>query len=166
MKFKEWVSQFVEEESKRGDLARHLMEDNLFTNSLTTWGEAFYRLHIRGASQKVTSVFSEVWRKYKAEHGEDIIYFELMDVDTNTYFSEFVTEKEAYQFFFKLESLGIEFDIISEPEGNINDNDCDLFLIELGRSLKSSHYSCLDEIVNELNKFNNVVPFPLGKVTK
>ncbi|WP_449354405.1 YozE family protein [Virgibacillus natechei] len=162
MTFKNWIKQFIDEDSPRGDLARDIEKDMAFPDT-DKFGKAFYRLHIMGACREAFSAFTEVWREYKAETGENRIYFELMDEGAEEIFSEFIKEKESYQFFFKLESINADFDILSEPEG---DEENDVFLITLREILKRFPYRNLDEVIQELESKNNIIQFPMGRIKR
>jgi len=158
MTFKQWIKQFIDEDSPRGDFAQDIESDVTFPDT-SKRGKVFYHLHVMGASREAFSAFNDVWREYKAETGEARIYFELMLENGLSVFSEFIKEKEAYQFFFKLEGLKAEFDILSEPEGNEEES---LFLIEIP-TMKYFHYRNLDEIIKEIERNNNIIPFPIAR---
>lgn len=161
MTFKEWMKQFIYEDSKSGELAKIIWEDIHFPNT-DKWIDVNYRLRLVNENLDLFITLNVLWQKYKAEYGENILFFDLMNSDGKSYVNDFIKEKEAYQFMFKLQGLGLDFDLISEAEGS--EDDC--FIIEINEAFKRPHYLSLDEIVNELNKLKNVIPFPLRKVTK
>lgn len=163
MTFKDWIKQFIDEGSERGELARIVWNDIHFP-STDRWVKAHYRLSFINNELDTFLTLNNVWQLYKSEHGDNIIYFDLIDSDSNTVFSEFIKEKEAYQFMFKLQRQGTKFNLISEAE-NAGMEEEDLFLIKIDKTFRSFYYNSLDEIVDELNKLKNIVHFPLGKVT-
>ena len=163
MTFKDWVKQFTDEDSERGILARTIQEDAHFPDT-GKWVDVNYRLHLVNDNLNLFITLNSMWQKYKLEHGENILYFDLTDSDGCTIFSEFIKEKEAYQVMFKLQESGIKFDLISEAE-NMDDGEDDFFIIETDEISTSLDCRSLDELMNRINKSKNIIPFPSGKVT-
>ncbi|WP_313469485.1 YozE family protein [Lysinibacillus sp.] len=67
MLFKQWILQFTNEDSPRGDLAVDVRDDILFP-STKYFGEMYDYLESKRASELYLDSFKEAWKQYKEEN--------------------------------------------------------------------------------------------------
>lgn len=66
MTFKQWIFQFIYEDSPRGDLAEDVRLDTEFPDS-DSYNEIYDYLYYKDASVLCLQSFDEVWKQYKQE---------------------------------------------------------------------------------------------------
>lgn len=88
MIFKQWILQFINEDSPTGDLAMDIQDDVYFPNT-KIYGEMYDYLESNHASDLCLASFKEAWKKYKQE-----VYNKMKEL---TYFNgvEFVLVAEG-----------------------------------------------------------------------
>lgn len=165
MTFKEWMKQFKNDgDDTVGKLAKLIDEDIHFPET-KNWYEVFLEMNDllpRGSHKQLDkefAFFEHLWRAYKVQHGENIVYLEIQDAYNREIYSEFVQEKVGQWFIFNLLLYSnVKYNLISEPENF--DEDGDLFLIQIDNLFKTTMYNNLNEILEELSMVRSLILFP------